>query len=94
MSRPLRAVAPDEKPPRSDPLSLAEAVHGGVYIEILRAQRRDIVLSLESEKGPALAALHRQLSMLSKDIEALEFKAAGDADVDPAADEEFDASAI
>ncbi len=35
-------------------------------------QRREISNSLPDEKGPAKAALHRQLSLMSKEIEGLE----------------------
>lgn len=91
---PLRALDANEAPPRP-PLTLNEAIELGSYLEILRAQRREVVDALPSEKGPALAALHRQLSLLSKEIASLELKDADDteggADVD---DEEFDAAAI
>lgn len=71
--KPLRAVAADEKPtPPVKPLTLAEAIDTGDYLQILLAQRRDIVSSLPDEKGPAKAALHRQLSLISKEIEGLE----------------------
>ena len=66
----LRAVSPDEKPTK--PLTLVEAIESGDYLEILRAQRRDIATSLPDEKGPAKAALHRQLAIISKEIEGLE----------------------
>lgn len=76
---PLRAVAPDEKPPakprRRKPMTLDQAIEAGDYTEILRAQRRDIVKSLPEEKGPAKAALHRQLALISKEIQALEAQA-------------------
>lgn len=89
----LRAVSPDEKRPRL--LTLDEAIESGDYLQILMAQRRDIVAGLPDEKGPARAALHRQLSLLSKEIEALLSKSAedteGGADVE---DAEFDAEAI
>ncbi len=78
--KPLRAVAPNEKAPRATrkakPPTLNEAIESGDYLEILRAQRRDIVASLPEEKGPAKAALHRQLAIISKDIQALEAKKA------------------
>lgn len=77
--KPLRAVAPNEKAPRTrkvKPPTLNEAIESGDYLEILRAQRRDIVDALPDEKGPAKAALHRQLAMISKDIQALEAKQA------------------
>lgn len=89
----LRAVSADEKPKR--PLTLSEAIESGDYLQILLAQRRQIVEDLPEEKGPAKAAMHRQLSLLSKEIEALLSKSAedteGGADVE---DAEFDAEAI
>jgi hypothetical protein len=92
----LRAVAPDEKPePPAKPKTLTEAIESGDYLEILLAQRREIAAALPEEKGPAKAALHRQLSLISKEIKALtaeaEQEAAEDAEV---ADEEFSAEAI
>ncbi|NUR33216.1 MAG: hypothetical protein HOQ30_04330 [Gemmatimonadaceae bacterium] len=74
---PLRAVKSGEKPPRrarvkaAKPKTLVEAIEGGDYLEILEAQRRDVVAALPAEKGPAKAALHRQLSILSKEIRDL-----------------------
>ena len=93
---PLRAVDPDEPPPSPPKLkTLAEAIEGGDYLEILLAQRREIAHDLPDEKGPAKAALHRQLSLISKEIAALEMKDAedtdGGADVD---DAEFDTEVI
>lgn len=73
---PLRAVAPDEKPPIPEPpLSLEQAVETGDYRKILIAQRREIAQSIPEEKGPAKAALHRQLSIIAKELEALDEKA-------------------
>lgn len=89
----LRVVRPGESVPK--PLSLVEAVERGDYLEILRAQRRDIAAALPDEKGPAKAALHRQLSLIAKEIETLESRpdeeAGKRAEV---GDVEFDASAI
>lgn len=92
----LRAVAPNETPPaKPKKLTLTEAIEAGEYVEILRAQRRDIVASLPDEKGPAKAALHRQLSLLSKEIEMLATQAGDDGDEDEGdTDDTFDASAI
>lgn len=93
--RKLRAVGADEVPPAKRILSLGEAIEAGDYTEILLAQRREIVASLPEEKGPAKAALHRQLSLISKEIEALlsrdSDEAEGGANVE---DGEFDAEAI
>lgn len=76
----LRAVATDERPAprkRAAPKAktLAEAVAAGDYLDILKAQRNEIVVSLPGEKGPAKAALHRQLSLISKEIQTLELAA-------------------
>lgn len=91
----LRAVDPDEVPVPPLILTLSEAIESGDYLQILLAQRREIVADLPNEKGPAKAALHRQLSILSKDIEALQRgedeDAEGGANVE---DGEFDAAAI
>lgn len=74
----VRVVAEDELPPvKVVPKTLGEAIESGDYTEILKAQRRDIVAALPEEKGPAKAALHRQLSLISKEIEALELAALG-----------------
>lgn len=76
---PLRAVAADERPARNRATpkakTLADAVAGGDYLDILKAQRNEIVSSLPGEKGPAKAALHRQLSLISKEIQTLELAA-------------------
>lgn len=92
----LRAVEPDETPvPPAKPKTLTEAVESGTYLEILIAQQRQIVVDLPNEKGPAKAALHRQLALLSKEIEALRAAAKQEADEGAAVeDEPFDASAI
>lgn len=91
----LRVVAPGETPEPVKILTLDEAIESGSYLDILRAQRLEIVSSIAAEKGPALAALHRQLSLLSKEIEALQSRdsdeAEGGANVE---DGEFDAEAI
>ena len=92
---PLRAVAPDEAPEKPKLLTLAEAVEGGDYLQILLAQRREIASSIPDEKGPAKAALHRQLSIVSKEIEGLEARAEEEAeDAEVVGDEEWDEEAI
>lgn len=96
---PLRAVAPDEKPAepkKAKPSTLLEAVEGDDYLAILIAQRREMVRDVKDEKGPAKAALHRQIALHSKEIAALQAAAKEEADEDAesAPDEDFDASAI
>lgn len=80
---------------RAKPKTLQEAVDSGTYLEILVAQRRQMVSDLSEAKGPALAALHRQIALHSKEISALkasaEQEAAEDAEV---ADEAFDVEAL
>ena len=92
----LRAVKPGESAPKPEkPLTLIEAVERGDYLGILRAQRRDIADSLPDEKGPAKAALHRQLSIIAKEIETLEAREAQEAKGgERVADEAFDQAAI
>ena len=93
MAKPdLRIVKPGDAP--AAPLSLVEAVERGDYLEILRAQRRDIAACLPDEKGPAKAALHRQLSLIAKEIELLESQPDEKATHAEVGDAEFDASAI
>lgn len=93
---PLRAVKPGETPPTPPKImTLAEAIESGDYLEILRAQRRDIAHDLPDEKGPAKAALHRLMSIISKEIEGLEAQAQEEADdAEFGGDEEWDAEAI
>jgi hypothetical protein len=66
MSRPTRIKAV----PTADQ-TLADAVRSGDYLSILLAQRREIVETLPDQRGPAKAALHRQLTLISKEIEAI-----------------------
>ena len=66
MSRPAHVQA---VPTPEDP-TLAQAISGD-YIEILLAQRREIVETLPDVRGAAKAALHRQLTLISKEIEAI-----------------------
>ena len=72
----IRVASEGEKPPTPAlPLTLVQAIEGGDYLEILLAQRREIAASLPDEKGPAKAALHRQLSIISKEITAMQLEA-------------------
>lgn len=68
--RTLRVATAKDAPAK--PLTLLEAIESGDYRQILLAQRREIAASLPEEKGPAKAALHRQLALISKEIETLE----------------------
>lgn len=95
--RALRAVPPGARPPAPPKvLTLAEAIDTGDYLQILLAQRRDIVASLPDVKDQAKATLHRQLRDISKEIESLELAAVGGAGsvVAKTDDEPFNPSAI
>lgn len=94
--RTLRAVSKDETPPPPPaPKTLLEAVQSGTYLEILEAQRRQMVEDVEDERGPARAALHRQIALHSKEIAALQVEVAQEAAEDAqTADAAFDASAV
>lgn len=75
--------------------SLAQVVEDGTYLEILVAQRRQMIRDVGEVSGPAKAALHRQIALTSKEIAALqaeeEQEASEDAEV---ADEAFDTEAL
>lgn len=70
------------------PKSLTEAVESGTYLEILEAQQREIALTVGEEKGPAKATLHRQLTILSKEIALLRMSEDEDHSVVVNADDE------
>jgi hypothetical protein len=94
---PLRAVEDGEKPKRTRPKTLVEAIESGDYLEILLAQQRDIAAALPEAAGPAKAALHRQFSLVSKDIETLRAADTDGDEVGKAAatpDDKWDADAI
>lgn len=94
---PLRVATTADKPVKpKKPLTLAEAIETGTYEDILRAQRRDAVKALPSLVGPAVAAMHRQIQQLSKEIEGLEAAKTEGTDIGEAIDtpdEEYDAEA-
>lgn len=93
----LRAVGADEKPVApTPPQTLIEAIEAGVYLDILKAQRREMVRDIKDERGPAKAAMHRQIALLSKEIAGLdaEAKQEADEDAESADDEVFDPEAL
>lgn len=94
MARPLRVATPKDAP--APPMTLAQAVETGDYRSILVAQRREIALSLPDERGPAKAALHRQLSAIAKELDAMDAKTKQEASEDGelAGDEEWSEEAI
>lgn len=96
MSRKRALRVATEADATETPKSLEDAVESGTYLDVLVAQRRQMVQDVKSAQGPALAALHRQIALHSKEIEALrkadeqERRETGAAP----ADEAYDASAV
>lgn len=89
----LRVATDADKP--AEPKTLIEAIESGTYLEVLEAQRREMVSVLKETKGPALAALHRQIGIASKEISQLRASAKQEADEDAeVADEAFDPKAV
>lgn len=75
--------------------TLAQAIDGGTYLEILLAQRREMVRDVKDLTGPAKAAMHRQIAIASKEIAALEVEAEQEAVEDAeVGDEAFDAATL
>lgn len=58
------------------------------------AQRVEMVGALPETKGPALAALHRQIALTSKEIESLQARSREDDPVAKVEDGKFNAAAI
>ena len=97
MTSRLRAVSPDEKPPKSTPKSVTQAADDGTPRELLCALRTRIAKQVEDVNCPPrdLASLSRRLLEIAKEIEALDAAAAQEAaEGAEVADEAFDAAAI
>jgi hypothetical protein len=94
----LRAVAPDEKPARSKPLTVAEAAAEGTPREELVALRSRIAKAIDDPdiRGADLASLSRRLLEIRKDIEAIDAREEQDgaSGADEVEDGRFDASAV
>ena len=93
----LRAVGPDETPPKGEKLTVAQAAEKGSHKDLLIAMRERIAKTVADPKCPPrdLAALTRRLQEIAREIDALELRAKQEADESEVpADEDFDASAI
>jgi hypothetical protein len=96
-ARKLRVAEPDEKPPPEPIKSLVDAIERGTYEDVLVWQRKEAVKSLATLAGPALAAMHRQIAQLSKEIEGIRAAKTEGTDIGEAIDlpdEDFDAEDI
>ena len=92
----LRAVAPDEKPPRQEPKNITEAL-GGSSRDVLAAMRRALAKKLDAGEvsSNAIASAYKELRELDRlirqaDRDAVERDKPASGDVDSS----FDASAI
>lgn len=91
----LRVVTEADAKAVAKPKTLAEAIEGGTYLEVLVAQRREMIRDVKDVTGPAKAALHRQIALCSKEIAALQAEAEQEATEDAeVADEAFNAEAL
>lgn len=93
---PLRAVAPDERPPRRRPTTITAAAAEGTTRELLVAMRARVAVAVEDPNCPPrdLAALTRRLQELVRDIAALDAQDEEAAVGAQATDGRFDASAV
>jgi hypothetical protein len=71
--KPLRSVAPDEKPEPTRVLTILEAAEQGSRIEELGAMRRRIARAMDDPNTPArdLAALSRRQLEIGREVEAI-----------------------
>ena len=95
---PLRAVAPDEKPPSEKFKTVTTAASDGTTRDLLVAMRDRVAKTVENENTPArdLAALSKRLMEIVRDIEAIDAREDQEANSDAAEveDGDFDASAV
>ncbi len=95
--KPLRAVAPNEKPAPARKLSVAQAAESGDHRQLLVAMRDRIAKTVADPECPPrdLASLTRRLQDIAREIAALDAQADDEAEVAAGdADDTFDASAI
>lgn len=94
--KPLRAVAPNEKPtPR--PRSVADAAKGGTHRDLLVAMRDRIAVAVTDQDCPPrdLAALTRRLQDIAREIEQIDLRALEEGeDAEAADDETWNAEAL
>ena len=89
----LRVVAAGERPAPTRKLSVTEAASSGTARELLVALRDRVAKDVENPNTPArdLAALSRRLMEISREIEALDARAAEDADDGATPDDAWEA---
>lgn len=93
----LRAVGVDEKAPSREPMTVTAAAKDGTTRDLLVALRTRIATAVESKDTLPrdLAALSKRLTDISKEIEALDAREAGQgASGGEVEDGEFDPQAV
>jgi hypothetical protein len=92
MPRRLRPVGPDEKPEKPRRLTVVQAAAEGTHRELLVALRARIAAAVQSPScNPvALAALSRQLVLLSKELSVIDARADDEAGEVAVPDEAWD----
>ena len=96
-TRRLRAVQEGDAPKPKPKPNIVQAAKGGDQRELLVAMRDRIATAVEDSSTPArdLAALTRRLLEIARSIEAIDARAAEDAESGlEVADGDFDASAV
>lgn len=93
MATRLRAVAPDERPPKRRKLTITQAAADGTVREQLVALRDRIARTVEDPNCPPrdLASLSRRMMELTKEIEAIDAAAREDAGGESTPDEAWQA---
>lgn len=76
MTKPLRAVGPDEKSVPERKLSITEAASSGTIRQQLCALRDRVVKTVEDPNCPAreLASLSKRLMEITKEIDAIDVR--------------------
>ena len=93
-AKPLRAVAPDEKPPeKGSPKTVSQAAESGTTRELLVAMRDRIARAVENPNTAArdLAALTKRLVEVVRDIEAIDAREESDGESGATEDEVWSA---
>lgn len=95
--KPLRAVAPGEKPARAKHLSVTEAAESGSQRDLLVSMRERIAKAVQDPNCPPrdLAALTRRLQEIAREVESIDARAAEEAaEGGSVADEAWDSQAL
>jgi len=94
----MRVVHEDEKPPVTEPKSVAEAAASGNHRALLVAMRERIARAVSNPECPPrdLAALTRRLQDISKEIREIDLRAKeeGADAANLSGDQEWDAEAL